>query len=31
MLQTHTLTSQYLNGEMGIEIPEKRREGNGKS
>lgn len=31
MLQTHTLTSQYLNGERAIEIPVKRREGNGKS
>lgn len=31
MLKEHTLTSQYLNGEMTIPIPEKRREGNGKS
>ena len=31
MLQTHTLTSQYLNGEQGIEVPAKRREGNGHS
>ena len=31
MLHTHTLTSQYLNGEIRIEIPLKRREGNGKS
>lgn len=31
MLQTHTLTSQYLNGECSIEVPAKRREGNGKS
>ncbi len=31
MLKTHTMTSQYLNGEMKIEIPSKRREGNGKS
>lgn len=31
MLQTHTLTSQYLNGERSIEVPAKRREGNGKS
>ncbi len=31
MLQTHTLTSQYLNGERGIEVPAKRREGNGHS
>lgn len=31
MLETHTLTSQYLNGERKIEIPQKRREGNGHS
>ena len=31
MLETSTMTSQYLNGEVSIEIPEKRREGNGKS
>lgn len=31
MLHTETLTSQYLNGKMKLEIPEKRREGNGKS
>lgn len=31
MLKTHTLTSSYLNGEKSIEIPEKRRKGNGKS
>ena len=31
MLETHTLTSQYLNGEREIEIPPKRREGNGHS
>lgn len=31
MLQTHTLTSQYLNGEKAIEIPTERRKGNGKS
>lgn len=31
MLQTHTLTSQYLNGERVIEIPAKRRKGNGHS
>lgn len=30
MLSTHTLTSQYLNGELKIEIPEHRRKGNGK-
>ncbi|MCP3895603.1 MULTISPECIES: excinuclease ABC subunit UvrA [Bacteroides] len=31
MLLTSTLTSQYLNGEKQIEVPEKRRPGNGKS
>lgn len=31
MLNEHTLTSQYLNGEMSIAVPEKRRQGNGKS
>ena len=31
MLETHTLTSQYLNGEREIEIPQKRLEGNGHS
>ena len=31
MLKTHTVTAQYLNGEMKIEVPSKRREGNGKS
>lgn len=31
MLGTHTLTAQYLNGETAIEIPQKRRKGNGKS
>ena len=31
MLTTHTLTSQYLNGEKNIEVPAKRREGNGNS
>ena len=31
MLKTNTLTSQYLNGQMKIAIPEKRREGNGHS
>ena len=30
MLKTHTMTSQYLNGEMKIEIPAQRRPGNGK-
>lgn len=31
MLKTSTLTSQYLNGEKKIEVPAKRRPGNGKS
>ena len=31
MLKQHTITSQYLNGEMMIEVPEERRKGNGKS
>ena len=31
MLQKDTLTSQYLNGKMKIEIPTTRREGNGHS
>jgi len=31
MLKTSTLTSQYLNGKMKIEIPAERRKGNGKS
>lgn len=30
MLKEHTQTSQYLNGEKKIVVPEKRREGNGK-
>ena len=30
MLKTHTMTSQYLNGEMKIEVPTQRRPGNGK-
>ena len=30
MMQTHTLTSQYLNGERCIDVPQKRRSGNGK-
>ena len=29
MLKTHTLTSQYLNGERTIEVPTERRKGNG--
>ena len=31
MLQTDTLTSRYLNGNLKIEIPQTRREGNGHS
>ena len=31
MLQTHTLTSQYLNGERTIQIPPVRRAGSGKN
>jgi excinuclease ABC, A subunit len=31
MLDTETMTSSYLNGRMEIEIPERRRKGNGKS
>ena len=31
MLKTHTLTSQYLNGAMKIEVPAVRRKGNGRS
>ncbi len=30
MLKQHTITSQYLNGEMKIEAPAERRKGNGK-
>lgn len=30
MLKQHTITSQYLNGEMKIEVPTERRKGNGK-
>lgn len=30
MLQAETLTSKYLNGLLKIDIPEKRRQGNGK-
>lgn len=29
MLRTHTITAGYLNGERAIEVPQKRREGNG--
>ena len=31
MLKQHTMTSDYLNGTKAIELPEKRRKGNGKS
>ena len=31
MLNTNTLTAQYLNGERSIAIPEERRKGNGKT
>lgn len=31
MLKTHTITADYLNGQKAIEIPAKRRDGNGKS
>ena len=31
MLKTGTITAEYLNGQRKIEIPEKRREGKGKS
>jgi excinuclease ABC subunit A len=30
LLKTNTLTASYLNGEKGILVPEKRRDGNGK-
>lgn len=30
MQKQHTITSQYLNGEMKIEVPAERRKGNGK-
>lgn len=30
MLKQHTITSQYLNGEMKIVVPAERRKGNGK-
>lgn len=30
LLNEHTITAMYLNGEMKIEVPKKRREGNGK-
>ena len=31
LLAEHTLTAQYLNGEKQIEVPKKRRDGNGKT
>jgi excinuclease ABC subunit A len=31
LMKEHTLTTSYLNGERAIAVPEKRREGNGKS
>lgn len=31
LLQENTITAQYLNGKMKIEVPKKRRKGNGKS
>ena len=31
MLDTHTVTAEYLNGQRQIEIPQQRREGNGHS
>jgi excinuclease ABC subunit A len=31
LLKEKTITAQYLNGKMKIEVPKKRREGNGKS
>jgi excinuclease ABC subunit A len=31
LMAAHTLTTSYLNGERSIAIPEKRREGNGKT
>ena len=30
LLEHHTLTASYLNGEKEIEVPKKRRKGNGK-
>lgn len=30
LLKENTITAQYLNGKMQIEVPKKRREGNGK-
>jgi excinuclease ABC subunit A len=31
LMATHTLTTSYINGEQEIAVPEKRREGNGKT
>ncbi|MGN0282841.1 MAG: excinuclease ABC subunit UvrA [Prevotella sp.] len=31
MLKQHTVTSDYLNGQLKIEVPKTRRKGNGKS
>lgn len=31
MLKSHTLTSDYLNGTLSIEVPSERRKGNGSS
>ncbi|MBP9848877.1 MAG: excinuclease ABC subunit UvrA [Flavobacterium sp.] len=31
LLKEDTITAQYLNGKLKIEVPKKRREGNGKS
>ena len=31
MLQTETITAQYLNGKMKIDVPKQRRKGNGKT
>ena len=31
MMKQHTLTSQYLSGELSIDVPSKRRAGNGRS
>ena len=31
LMAAHTLTTSYLNGERSIAVPEKRREGNGKT
>ena len=30
ILKHHTITAMYMNGEMKIEVPKKRRDGNGK-